>query len=223
MNTLYGVFIGLSYISFILVAIVMSKIKLHIKIDHLIMYIILNAFLSLFGGKVMAYVTSDIEGQTFFQAGLSSYGGLIGGIVSGGIMWIITKRRAFMDISVLSLPLMYAVGKLGCNSAGCCYGIPFEHGIYNAAAGQNVFPVQMTETIVFVIIFGIAFWMYISEKRNWLQVTIIASALAKAGLDYLRDSHIDQVLSVNQIMSIIVCVVVVIITIIWRRLHGRAE
>lgn len=217
---MYGLFIGLSYVSLVIVAIILSKIKLHLPKEHLVMYILLNITLSLFGGKLMAWLMNDIPGQTFFQAGLSSYGGLIGGILGGIIIWIITKNKAYMDISVLSLPLMYAIGKIACHSAGCCYGIPFTYGITTPEADHLVFPVQLTETIVFAIIFVVAIYLYIKDKKNVIYITVIASALAKAGLDFLRDSHINQVVSPNQIMSVVAIFAVIVVWIIRRKRIG---
>lgn len=217
---MYGLFIGLSYVSFVIVAIILSKTKLHLPKEHLIMYILLNITLSLFGGKLMAWLMNDIPGQTFFQAGLSSYGGLVGGILGGITIWIITKNKAYMDVSILSLPLMYAIGKIACHCAGCCYGIPFAHGITTPETDNTVFPIQLTETVVFVIIFAISMYLYIKNKKNVIYITVIASALAKAGLDFLRDSHINQIISPNQIMSIVAILAVILVWVIRRKKIG---
>ena len=55
---------------------------------------------------------------------------------------------------------MYAVGKIGCFFAGCCYGIEYNGFLnvtYNYSAiapkGISLFPIQLLESIVFLIIF----------------------------------------------------------------------
>ena len=67
-----------------------------------------------------------------------------------------------MELKVqLPLPLLYAVGKIGCFIAGCCYGIEY-YGIGNVVynyvpkseiIGLHLFPIQIVESIVFFLIF----------------------------------------------------------------------
>ena len=55
---------------------------------------------------------------------------------------------------------MYAIGKIGCFLVGCCYGIKYSgifSVVYNyslhAPVGVSLFPIQLVESIVFLLIF----------------------------------------------------------------------
>ena len=50
--------------------------------------------------------------------------------------------------------------------------------------------------------------------KNIIYITIIVGALLKGLLDFLRNSHINQMISVNQIFSIILIVLVIVIFIV---------
>ncbi|MBL4818375.1 MAG: prolipoprotein diacylglyceryl transferase [Deltaproteobacteria bacterium] len=60
----------------------------------------------------------------FWQGGLVYWGGFLGGVVV--CLWFTKKRNLprllFFDIMVIGVPLAQAFGRLGCVSAGCCYG-----------------------------------------------------------------------------------------------------
>ena len=64
------------------------------------------------------------------------------------------------DFIAPSTCLVYGIARLGCNFAGCCYGIPASWGIYSCEACHRCFPVQLCQSIaslaVFFIILSIA-------------------------------------------------------------------
>lgn len=111
-----------------------------------------------------------------------------------------------------SIPLMYAIGKIGCFITGCCYGIEYN-GIgniiykYSLDAPQNVplFPIQILETIIFFIIFMYIINKTLKNKFNWnsLGKSFILCGIAKFSLDFLRASHNNKILSLNQYVSIL--------------------
>ncbi|MEI6805946.1 MAG: prolipoprotein diacylglyceryl transferase [Myxococcaceae bacterium] len=60
----------------------------------------------------------------FWQGGLVYWGGFLGGFVACLIFTRVRKlpRLLFFDIMVIGVPLAQVFGRLGCISAGCCYG-----------------------------------------------------------------------------------------------------
>lgn len=67
---------------------------------------------------------------SFWDGGLVFYGGIIGGLLVG---WWLARRWAIpllplLDCFAPALALGQMFGRLGCFSAGCCYGLPWEHG-----------------------------------------------------------------------------------------------
>lgn len=73
---------------------------------------LINRFVSIFGGSVF-------------------YGGLIGGLFAGGLsvkVQRLPKEDAY-DCCTLAIPLFHGFARIGCFLGGCCYGVPWEHGI----------------------------------------------------------------------------------------------
>ncbi|MBQ4557752.1 MAG: prolipoprotein diacylglyceryl transferase [Clostridia bacterium] len=83
--------------------------------------------LSLLGARLYYCI---FEGQMsqffdFMSGGLAVYGGIIGGAIGLIICCIIKKVNILkaMDIVAPTLILGQAIGRIGCYTAGCCYGI----------------------------------------------------------------------------------------------------
>lgn len=167
----------------------------------------LGPLLSIEGGLLMTYITS--KGESF---GLSSIGGLVGMYAAAVIMGLISRDRygakAMLDNCTLVLPLMYSVSKMGCFLGGCCFGVAY-HGPFcveytgTGITDRCVFPVQLAETIVFLVIFIIGITLERKRRRNTVFVVFMASAAAKFMLDFLRDSHTGCVISLNQILCLV--------------------
>lgn len=193
----------------------------------LVIYILMGAF---FGGKyftLLSNLDKMNENVNFETIGLSSYGGLIGILI---LMCIYSKQMKInlpkmLTIAIKPIPLMYAIGKIGCSIAGCCHGIEYS-GILSihysnsqvAPNGIGFFPIQIIETIVFTIIF-IYIEVYSKKKKddNILPITLILCGAAKFILDFLRISHVDQFISLNQIVSVIFIIIGIAIIIKKKR------
>ena len=107
--------------------------------------------------------------------------------------------------------------------AGCCHGIEYAgilHVKYEAdsacALTTGVFPVQITETIIFFIIY---FLLNLKrQKKGIVLKTLFFSALAKFLLEFLRYSHVGKIVTVNQMVCLIIMVVGVVFGFVnWRR------
>lgn len=108
----------------------------------------------------------------FMNSGFVYYGGMIGGLIGaffgGKIHHIDTKK--YLGISISALPLGHAIGRLGCFFAGCCYGIPYDgfgkvvyHGLITAPSGISLFPVQLIEAIVNILI-AVVLYVFFTRK-----------------------------------------------------------
>ena len=170
------------------------------------------------GAKMLAFIENYHiykDEFAFFKVGLSSYGGVIGAI----IVLLIFKfqfKKNFKDLFLtfaLPLPLLYAVGKIGCFLVGCCHGIEY-HGfgnvVYNYVSnkdiiGLHLFPVQLIESIVF---FAIFIYILIKYKQKKYDVKSFSTMLLLCGvskfmLEFLRMSHIGKIISSTQTISLI--------------------
>lgn len=110
-----------------------------------------------------------------------------------------------------SIPLMYAIGKIGCFLVGYCHGIEYN-GIFSVtykytnlvSSDISLFPIQIVETIFFLMIFIYMISRHIKNQfdQKTLGVSIILCGITKFLLDYLRMSHKNVFLSLNQYISI---------------------
>lgn len=219
----YGFFIVLSIIlSIIYIYYFLKKEKVEKRL--ILLSVILAIPFILVGGKYLTILTSKGK-VNLITAGLSSYGGAIGLILSSIIYEKITNEKKTKTAYILSLPLMYGISKLGCFFVGCCYGIRYD-GIFSVKYphlhSYTVFPVQLLETITFLMIFIILNIIYKKTKsKNIIWYTILLSALGKFLLDYLRYSHANISISVNQIISIFFIIISIVFIIVNRRKNEK--
>ena len=118
-----------------------------------------------------------------------------------------------LSLFIKPIPLMYAVGKIGCFLVGCCYGIEYSGPfsiVYkysmNDINGISLFPVQIVESIVFMIIFIIT----IVRKIDIYKLILMCS-ISKFLLDFLRFKNNNMILSVNQIGCLFIIVISLIL------------
>lgn len=183
---------------------------------QILLYFIMYIAFAFICGKmytVFAYGEGNI-----LTAGLSAYGGLIGVVVASIIFEkIIPTDKKIIKYTILSLPLVYGLSKIGCSIAGCCGGIPYD-GIFKIkyVHALNIwqFPVQITEVIVFILIFVIC--MLIKNNKNISYIVLILVSIFKFLLDFLRYDHINILITRNQIFSIILFIITIIVFIIHK-------
>ena len=215
---LYPIFlIGSLIIGILIPSIQLAKAGM--RKDILLCVGLLNMFMALFFGAMYTMIAN--RNFNLLQIGFSSLGGLIGFLSGTYIFYLMCdKDKKILENYVVSLPLIYGISKMGCFFAGCCHGIEYS-GILNVryeegsacALTGNVFPVQITETIVFFLIY----FLMRKKKENIVVTTLLFSALAKLSLDFLRYSHEGKILSGNQI----VCLMIAAVCAIYILVRGR--
>jgi phosphatidylglycerol---prolipoprotein diacylglyceryl transferase len=140
--------------------------------------------IGLFGGVVggrLVYVA--LEWASFkdhpldifkvWEGGMTSFGGIIGGVIAGVLAARARKYKLWdsLDIAAVSLPIGYAVGRIGCLLNGCCYGsvcdlpwalrFPDEHNPGQLTPPSH--PAQIYEAIATMFSYFILVWL---EKRR---------------------------------------------------------
>lgn len=172
----------------------------------------MNFIFCIIGAKILNLYTNKKMALTLLTAGFSSYGGAIGILLSSYLFSKMISNFFILKSSILSLPLMYSISKLGCFFVGCCYGIPYK-GLFNVTylQGLNIslFPVQLVESIVFFLIFLVGIFYH--KKKYILEIIILLSACAKFLLEYLRYENIGKFICVNQVISLLLIFIVLII------------
>jgi hypothetical protein len=64
-----------------------------------------------------------------------------------------------------SQPFIWGTTSIGCLFTGCCRGYPCEWGLYNTRTCENVFPIQMINAVILILI--TLFLFFKSKKRNY--------------------------------------------------------
>ena len=95
------------------------------KNKQVLLYFLMYMVFALIFGKIY---TVFVDGKhTFFEAGLSAYGGLIGVVIASIVFeQILPANGKIIKYSILSLPLVYGLSKIACFVADCCGGIPYN-------------------------------------------------------------------------------------------------
>lgn len=213
MRYVYPSMLILSMVMNIIVVIISSK-KFKYKKDEIVSMLLIDTVGILIGGVLYTFIFSG-------GFGFSSLGGLLGGLLFLGIYSILLKKdyKYILNLFMPSIPLMYAISKIGCFVAGCCHGIPYDgigHIVYNnslvAPKGISLFPVQIVETIVFLIIFIWIVYKYLKHNISFILIIkeIIICSIFKFLLDFLRYDHVTKVITPNQIMCLVLIVIGVI-------------
>jgi phosphatidylglycerol:prolipoprotein diacylglycerol transferase len=160
---------------------------------------------------------------------LRSAGVLIGGVAIGAAVFVLYCRRhglptlALADAIVAPLAVAQAVGRLGCFSAGCCYGTPSDGSLavtftQAVAAAQTgvplnipLFPTQLTEMSVDLLLAILLTWMWrkrISPPGTVLWTYVLSYACLRFLIEFLRGDTvrglwIGGVLSTSQILAVL--------------------
>jgi len=211
---LYGIIVALSvFIGVFYIYYHLKKEKISDK--NILLYFVMYIFFAFVMGKMFTVVASNGE-VNILNAGLSSYGGLIG-VVIGSIIFekILPCKNKIIKYTILSLPLVYGISKIACFITGCCYGIPyngFGNVIYPDGLNIPLFPVQIVETIFFLIMFIVC--NKFKNNKNIIYITLLLVSITKFSLDFLRYEHLTESISFNQKFSILLFLLTIIVFIV---------
>ena len=160
-----------------------------------IFYMLLYAFIGAVIGSKLLYLLTSVEVYWIPQldfwdnmrywlllivgGGLVYYGGLIGALL-GALRYVLHFKApvsAMLDLGFAGVPLFHAFGRIGCFLAGCCYGAEYhgalavtfpENNQGKAPADVELFPIQLTEALLNIILWAILFTVYRRTSRRWL-------------------------------------------------------
>ena len=192
---------------------------------------------ALLGAKVLMILTEwtfyrENPGQIFSMATLEAGGVFYGGFIAAtffAIWYIRTYKLPFwkmFDIYAPAIALGQSIGRLGCFSAGCDYGVPshsffavtftneFSHRMTGVPLGIPLFPWQIVASITLLCIFGILIWRFGHKKRDGeiFLLYIVLYAVARFSLEFLRGDPdrgfvFNHLLSTSQFIALLVLAV----------------
>ena len=179
------------------------------------------------------FLSDILESFRIWNGGLVFYGGFIAALIIGLSYLKIKKMPLWrtMDIAALSLPLGQFFGRLGCFSAGCCYGkacdlpwaVTFTNPDTLAPMGIPLHPTQLYHAISNLSIFVFLWFFRRRKKYNgqlfWLYVMLYA--VTRSFIEIFRGDFRGELifgaLSVAQAIGIIMAPVAVIMMTILRK------
>jgi phosphatidylglycerol:prolipoprotein diacylglycerol transferase len=167
------------------------------------LYILVSA---LVGAKLLLLIVDwdhfQHDPMSLLRSGGIFYGGLVAAIITA--LWYFRKHRLapwqMADIIAPAIALGHGVGRLGCFSAGCCYGKPtnsflgvvfkddYAHQIVGVPLGASLHPTQLYEAAAEFLIFLVL--ILLSRKKRfdgqifWTYVALYA--IARFVIEFFR-------------------------------------
>ena len=195
------------------------------RIYDLGLYILAAA---LVGAKLLMIVTEyDSEGGwrrvfsfDFLRSGGVFYGGFIAAVAVSVFLMHRYKLpwRKTADAFAPGIALGHAIGRLGCFSAGCCWGKPTDswigvhfteraHELTDVPIDAALVPTQLIEALSNFLIFGFLLWLRKRRKFDGqiIYAYLVVYSVARFTIEFWRDDPRGQLLwfSTSQFISII--------------------
>lgn len=214
-------------IAAVAVYIVIRRKHLGLAVEDLIHILILGIVGAIVGSKLLYLITMIPVIAGHFRLIINSpallkdlllqgsvfYGGLFGALLA--IRLYCRKYSvSFKAASMLfagAIPLFHVFGRVGCYSAGCCYGIEASWGVVfskslSAPNGVPLIPVQLFESAANMFIFALValFQRFSKHPERSLSVYLVSYAVCRFTLEFFRGDLIRGVflgLSTSQWIS----------------------
>ena len=244
----YGVFLALAFLCAILIAVRLGARDGLPKerIYDLSLWMLLA---SLIGSKVLMFFTEpeyrdhplQLLSLDFLRSGGVFYGGLLGAIVTG---YFLMKRYKLpwwktADACAPGIAVGNFFGRLGCFSAGCCWGKPttlpwgvkfteLGHEITGVPIDVPLHPTQLYESFSMLIVFFFLLWLHKHKRFNGQVILLytLIYAVIRFLIEFVRADPRGDVfgltsltgLSTSQLISIVVGLGALVLLIVrWRR------
>lgn len=187
----YGFWIALGVLLWLVLAMHDVRVRRILTSDQLIQLLNWSIVVGLFGGRLMHVMVnwqlyhSWYEVLAFWQGGLSVLGALFSVLLVFGFFARVNQVSLVLLLDGITsyAPLAQAFGRIGCFSAGCCYGCPAHCmiGISACIDGQYsvIHPVQLYNVALLMILFlGVQALRYLSVPRGVSTIVSISGLLA---------------------------------------------
>jgi phosphatidylglycerol:prolipoprotein diacylglycerol transferase len=236
----YGLFIALGIITAIILIRRNKKFKqLHLENKYLdIMMVAIIA--GCIGGRLLEVISEPqlyphwYDWFALWQGGFSILGSIIGiiTIVPLYLKKIHVPIIPLFDLVAIYAPLCQSIARLGCFTAGCCYGVA-THSIFAViytnphTLAQCNTPIHPTQLYSSAILFGIFLFMYFVAQHKFTKngqlftIYLTCAALERFCVDFWRADRImiGEYLSFHQIVAL--CIIIALI--IFQYILGKKK
>jgi phosphatidylglycerol:prolipoprotein diacylglycerol transferase len=249
----YGVFLALAFLGGILVATRLAHRDglPRERIYDLCLWMLLA---SLVGSKILMFFTepdyrehpAQLFSLDFLRSGGVFYGGLIGALLTA---YVLMRRYGLpwwktADACAPGIALGNVLGRLGCFSAGCCWGEPTNlpwgmrftqlgHEVTGVPIDARLHPTQLYESFAMLIVFFFLIWLHRRKKFSGQVILAYVAiyAAVRFVIEFVRDDPRGDILglttltglSTSQIIGLIVGVGALVLLIIRRRRANAAR
>jgi len=219
----YGLFVVMGIVLCCLIALMVAKKRQH-QTSIVIALGAVGALGATVGAKLLTLLTMSMrEGEIllswsdFTGAGYSYYGGLFGFFISIYV-FIRCKKIEYEEYAksyIFLPPLLHCFWKISCFMGGCCFGIPYT-GIgfvifpscINALSGTRVFPVQLLESAIALLIAVIIIILEKINKLYWpVSVYLVMYGTTRFAIEFLRYHDAGTKIASGYVCSIISVVI----------------
>lgn len=223
----YGVLVAAAYLAGIWIATRLAR-KAGLDPDKITNLAIYCAIAGMLGAKLLMFVfdwrlyaenPSEIFSLATLQAAGVYQGGLILALVTA--VWYIRSARLpgllTADVFAPGIALGHAIGRLGCFSAGCCWGQscdrpwavtftkPAAEELTGVPLGVPLHPTQLYEAFAYLVLFGFVIWLFNRPHRQGAVIGwfLVLSSVARFLVEFVRyhDQGLYAGLSLTQWIS----------------------
>ena len=240
----YGVLLAIGFLMGLKLASARGK-KIGVEpglIMDLGLYILVSA---LVGAKLLLLIVDwqhySHEPLALLRSGGVFYGGLITATLTA--IWFSRKHRLSIwqmaDIFAPPIALGHAIGRIGCLSAGCCYGKPttapwgitftnpYSNEVVGVPLGMSLHPTQLYEAGVELSI--LLFLLWLSGRKRFdghiFCAYVILYSTSRIVIEFFRGDPrgfvLDGMMSTSQLMSILMLVFTftTLVVLRWKQPH----
>ncbi len=206
----YGVLVAIAFLSGLWMTSRLAR-RAGLDADAVTNLGIYCALAAIAGAKVMMFLV-DIPyylqhpGEFFslstLQAGGVFYGGLIAALA---VAWYYLRRTRLpllktADIFAPGIALGHGIGRLGCFSAGCCWGVechlpwavtfrnPVANDLVGVPLNRPLHPTQLYEAFAEFAIFGVLYWRFRKphEQGAIISLYLVLYSAARFVVEFFR-------------------------------------
>jgi phosphatidylglycerol:prolipoprotein diacylglycerol transferase len=178
----YGVLVAAAFLTALWLAGKLAA-RVGLNVDAVTNLGIYCALAAIAGAKLMMFLVDfsyykehpgELLSLSSLQAGGVFYGGLIGALA---VSWWYMRKTGLpilktADVFAPAIALGHGIGRLGCFSAGCCWGVechlpwavtftnPAAHDLVGVPLMVPLHPTQLYEAFAEFLIFGVLYWRF---------------------------------------------------------------
>lgn len=207
----YGVMVGIAFLAALWVASRLGK-KSGLNPDDVTNLGVYCALAGLAGAKLLMFVLdwsyyASHPGEIFSLTTLRAGGVFQGGLIVALLVayWFMRSRKLpplrTADAFGPALALGHGIGRIGCFSAGCCWGAacgrpwavtftnPDAHQLTGVPLNRPLHPTQLYEAGAEALIFGVLYWQFHQKHRDGqiIGLYLVLYSVARFVLEFYRD------------------------------------